>query len=96
MMNINSINRKLNKKFGGAVTAELTDNCIVLRGELGDWNAIVDAGLTAATPHSDIHVVNDIVYTGAQPEKMHMPTLNDKALDGDKPDVPVIGGGISG
>ena len=36
MMNINSINRKLNKKFGGAVTAELTDNCIVLRGELGD------------------------------------------------------------
>ena len=95
-MNINSINRKLNKKFGGAVTAELTDNCIVLKGELNDWNDVVDAGLTAATPNSDIHVVNDIVYTGAQPEKMHMPSINDKALDGNKPDVLVIGGGISG
>lgn len=39
-MNINSINRKLNKKFGGAVTAELTDNCIVLKGELNDWNDV--------------------------------------------------------
>ena len=46
-MNINSINRKLNKKFGGAVTAELTENCIVLKGELNDWNDVVDAGLTA-------------------------------------------------
>lgn len=95
-MNINGINRKLNKKFGGSVTAELIDNCIVLKGELGDWNDVVDAGMTAATPHSDTHVVNDIVYTGAQPEKMHMPIINDKALYGDKPDVLVIGGGISG
>ena len=95
-MNIKSLNRKLNKKFAGRVTARLSDGCIVLTGELDDWNDVVDAGMTAATPHSSTHVVNDIVFTGAAEEKMHMPAINDKALDGEKPDVLVIGGGISG
>ncbi len=95
-MNIKRINRKLKKRFGDAVRAELTDNCIVLKGELSDWNDVVAAGMTAATPHSRMHVVNDIVCTTVQPEKMHMPALCDKALDGDKPDVLIIGGGISG
>lgn len=95
-MNIKSLNRKLNKKFAGRVTARLSDGCIVLTGELDDWNDVVDAGMTAATPHSSTHVVNDIVFTGAAEEKMHMPAIDDKALDGEKPDVLVIGGGISG
>lgn len=95
-MNINNINRKLKKSFGGAVKAELIDNCIVLTGELSDWNDVVAAGMTAAVPYSDIHVVNDIVCTGIKPEKMHMPELSDKVLDGDRPDVLIIGGGISG
>lgn len=95
-MNNKSLNRKLNKKFAGRVTARLSDGCIVLTGELDDWNDVVDAGMTAATPHSSTHVVNDIVFTGAAEEKMHMPAINDKALDGEKPDVLVIGGGISG
>ena len=33
-MNIKSLNRKLNKKFVGRVTARLSDGCIVLTGEL--------------------------------------------------------------
>lgn len=95
-MNINDINRKLNKKFDGRVTAELKDGCIVLSGELEDWNDIVDAGMTAATPHSSTHVVNDIVLKNAAPEKMHIPSVQDDALDGEKCDVLIIGGGISG
>lgn len=95
-MNIKSLNRKLNKKFAGRVTARLSDGCIVLTGELDDWNDVVDAGMTAATPHSSTHVVNDIVFTGAPEEKMHVPALSDKALEGDRPDVLIIGGGISG
>ena len=42
-MNIKSLNRKLNKKFAGRVTARLSDGCIVLTGELDDWNDVVDA-----------------------------------------------------
>ena len=81
-MNIKSLNRKLNKKFAGRVTARLGDGCIVLTGELDDWNDVVDAGMTAATPHSSTHVVNDIVFTAATEEKMHVPVLIDSALEG--------------
>ena len=95
-MNINRINRKLQKSFGGAVRAELRDGCIVLTGKLESWDDVVAAGMTAAKPNSDTHVVNDIVCTGVQPEKMHMPELSDRALDGERPDVLIIGGGISG
>ena len=45
-MNIKSLNRKLNKKFVGRVTARLSDGCIVFTGELDDWNDVVDAGMT--------------------------------------------------
>ena len=40
-------------------------------------------------------VVNNIRYQGER-EAMRTPTLQDNALDGQKPDVLVIGGGISG
>ena len=95
-MNIKRMNVKLKKAFGGRVTASLEDNYIVLRGSLDKWDDVVAAGMMCAEPHSDCHVVNDIVFTGAEPQPMRMPRLHDAALDGDKPDVLIIGGGISG
>ena len=95
-MGINALNKKLNKAYGGAVTASYEDNCIVLRGSLDKWEDVVAAGMMCAKPHSDCHVVNDIVFTGAEPQPMRMPSLKDTALEGDTPDVLIIGGGISG
>lgn len=95
-MKTESINRKLQKKFGDRVKAELRDNCIYLSGALDSWDDVVEAGMTAATKNSRCHVVNDIVFTGAEPEPMHMPSIKDEALEGDSPDVLIIGGGISG
>ena len=95
-MRIESINRKLYRKFGGRVRAEKRDDCIYLSGELDSWDDVVDAGMTAATKYSRCHVVNDIVFTGAVPEQMHMPGISDDVLEGDSPDVLIIGGGISG
>ena len=95
-MGIKALNKKLNKAFGGAVTASKEDNCIVLRGSLDKWEDVVAAGMMCAKPNSDCHVVNDIVFTGAEPQPMRMPSLNDSALEGDTPDVLIIGGGISG
>lgn len=95
-MRIESINRKLHKKFGGRVSASERDNCIYLKGELDSWDDVVEAGMTAATKNSSRHVVNDIVFNGAEPEPMHMPSLKDEALEGESPDVLIIGGGISG
>ncbi|GHV95938.1 FAD/NAD(P)-binding oxidoreductase [Spirochaetia bacterium] len=41
-------------------------------------------------------VLNDIICTTASFEAMSLPPVQDKALDGQKPDVLIIGGGISG
>ena len=95
-MGIKALNRKLYKEYGGRVTASLEDNCIVLRGCLDKWEDVVAAGLMCAKPHSKCHVVNDIVFTGAEEIPMRVPELKDTALDGDRPDVLIIGGGISG
>lgn len=95
-MDINKIQKNLRKKFGDKVNMNLENGCIVLRGELEDWSEVVDAGLTAATPKSKIHVVNDIVCKNAEPQVMSVSSLRDDALEGEKPDVLVIGGGISG
>lgn len=78
------------------MTAKLEDNCIVLNGSLDKWDDVVAAGMMCAVPNSDRHVVNDIVFKGAEPQKMRLPSLNDAALEGETPDVLIIGGGISG
>ena len=95
-MNISAMNRKLKKRFGNSVTASLEDNCIVLRGELGCWDDVVEAGMMCAKPYSTVHVVNDIRCPELENEKMRLPSLTDDALNGAKPEVLIIGGGISG
>ena len=95
-MRISVLNRKLRKAFGGRVTAALEDNCIVLRGMLDRWDDVVRAGQMAATKYSTCHVVNDITFTGGKDAPMRVPALRDDALDGQTPDVLIIGGGISG
>ena len=95
-MKISALNRKLHRAFGGRVTAALADGCIVLRGELDRWDDVVRAGQMAATKYSTCHVVNDITFTGGKDAPMRVPALHDDALDGQTPDVLIIGGGISG
>ena len=95
-MKISALNRKLHRAFGGRVTAALADGCIVLRGELERWDDVVRAGQMAATKYSTCHVVNDITFTGGKDAPMRVPALHDDALDGQTPDVLIIGGGISG
>ena len=95
-MNINRINKKLKKQFGGRVTARLHNGCIYLTGELASWSDVISACGTAAKRYSRVHVVNDITFTGAQIPPARLPRINDESLQGDSPDVLVIGGGISG
>lgn len=95
-MNIPSLNKKLYKAFDGKVQAELKDNCIIMTGKLVKWSDVISACQMAATKYSTIHVVNDIEFTGAKIPEMKKPLISDTALDGKKPDVLIIGGGISG
>lgn len=95
-MDIRRINRRLKKHFGPAVTATLTDGCIVLSGHLPAWAETVEACSLAAEKYSTTHVVNEIRCDEAGEQSIRMPTLRDTALEGRKPDVLIIGGGISG
>lgn len=95
-MNISKIRKKVNAVSNGAVDVRIDDGCIVLTGEVDSWEAAVAACSAAATEYSTTHVVNDIVVKGLVTEPMRLPAVNDTALDGDKPDVLIIGGGISG
>lgn len=95
-MDLGKINRRLAKRFGGAVTAAFANGSIVISGRLSRWAEVVEACQLAATPYSTTHVVNDIQCAEAAPQPMRLPSLQDTALEGRRPDVLIIGGGISG
>lgn len=95
-MNMHAINRKLQKRFSGAVTAALQEGSVVLSGHLSTWSEVVEACHMAATPYSSVHVVNDIVCEEVRDVPMGLPAVEDSALEGQRPDVLIIGGGISG
>ena len=95
-MNLKSVNKKLNKRFSGKVSASFENGSISVRGTLDKWEDVVSACMTAAKKNSTVHVLNDIVFTGGKDAPMRLPSVCDSALDGDTPDVLIIGGGISG
>ncbi len=95
-MTLSLLNRKLSRAFGGRVTAGAEDGCIVVRGALSDWGDVIRACQMCAKPHSKRHVVNDIAFTGGADAPMRLPAVCDASLDGLRPDVLIIGGGVSG
>lgn len=90
------LRRKLRARFGSDVTVRLKNGALHVSGHLKSWNDIVEACSLCAKKNSRLHVVNDIVFEGADMPEMRLPKGKDKALDGAEPDVLIIGGGISG
>lgn len=69
--------------------------CIVLRGEVDNWDTVVKAGQLAVNKKKYYGVINDIKLKGFH-ESMIIPSVKDNKLDGLTPDVLVIGAGIVG
>lgn len=95
MVDINKIKRKLVKAGYPLIEASLKNGSVVLSGELEDYEGILECGTIAVCKESR-GVVNDIRLKGYAPEKMRICPVEDKAYDGESPDVLVIGGGIVG
>jgi glycerol-3-phosphate dehydrogenase len=93
---LNRLNNRLNTEFSGAVHATERRGCIVLTGELQDWSEVVRAGGMAVNKRRYKGVVNDIHYTGASIPDMSLSAVRDEVLDGQSPDVLIIGGGVIG
>lgn len=90
------LNQKLHKYFHGMVTVKLDDDCIRVSGQLNHQEDIVRACSMCICKDKRLHVVNDIKLIGANIPAMKIPKVTSKELEGMKPDVLIIGGGISG
>jgi len=92
---IGKLNRKLAKLFGGIVHAELREGCLYLTGALNNWDDIVRAGQISVNK-KHYTVVNDIEFDGGNILPTRTPLICSNALEGKKPDILIIGGGIIG
>lgn len=96
MERIAHLRQKLREQYGEKVTVEYKDESVVLSGHLEKWEDIISACQMCVQKDPKIHVVNDIVPDGIEIPPMRIPSLRDQELEGRKPDVLIIGGGISG
>jgi glycerol-3-phosphate dehydrogenase len=90
----------LTEHFKHDVVPVEEDGCLVLKGTLGNWQDIVEAGRIAVTTRGFKGryrgLVNKIAFAGGTIPPMTLPLVADSALEGFAPDVLVIGAGITG
>ncbi|MDR2110312.1 MAG: NAD(P)/FAD-dependent oxidoreductase [Spirochaetaceae bacterium] len=100
MSYLDRVNKKLRGEFNNQVRAVEADNHIVLEGALENWEDLVRAGLLSApkgfAKRRFRGLVNRIRFTGAEIEPMEVPGPRDTVLEGQRPDVLIIGGGVIG
>lgn len=87
--------RKTLKQIDPNIIATEKDGCILLTGEVDDYQKVVKAGQSAVDKKRYLGVLNDIKVKGYTP-KVILPSINDLKYDGEKCDVLIIGGGITG
>lgn len=95
MTTAQKLERTLRGKGYGGVSCTEWRKSIRLEGKLDDWKAIVKAGKLAARAGYK-GVINDIALKGFTPPPIRAPKRRDNALEGRRPDVLVIGGGVIG
>ena len=82
IMNERLLRKKLNERYGGKIQFTDKNRMRVMTGEWNTWDGIVEACRMAVTGKKDVHVVNNIRFTGAKSPEMRLPSLSDNALDG--------------
>lgn len=93
-LNLKKITELIHSKVSTDIKVSEDRGCVVLHGELDNWEDVVRAGKLAVDKKS-LGVVNRIKLKGHTP-KMYLPTVQDNKYDNRKPDVVIIGGGVSG
>ena len=90
------LQKKLRVRFGGAVQVSVEGRIIRVSGSLKRWEDIIEACSMCVIKQPGVHVVNDVVFSGGVRAPMRTPGFTDETLEGRRPDVLVIGGGVSG
>ncbi|MDD4839610.1 MAG: FAD-dependent oxidoreductase [Clostridia bacterium] len=92
-MSFTKVKKKIERLYP-SIAVSFERSCIVLRGELDEWEDIYTAG-TLAVDSDSLGVINDIKLKGFS-EDIKLPLERDSSLEGGKPDVLIVGGGIVG
>ena len=79
-MNAEKMTRRLRARFGETLSVRLEDRVIRVTGQLSNWEDIVSACSMCVSKKPGVHVVNDIIFTGAHMPEMRVPALKDKAV----------------
>ena len=95
-MNCQRLQKKVQKAYGKGIHVKEHDGNVVLSGTLNSWEDIVHACVMCVDKKRRYHVINDLKLEGIKYPEMKLPKIQDQALDGRRPDVLIIGGGISG
>ncbi|MEG1010261.1 MAG: NAD(P)/FAD-dependent oxidoreductase [Ruthenibacterium sp.] len=95
MSALQKLQKKLEKRFGNHVAAELASGVVTLTGHVETWEEKVTAGRLCADKKSRRMLVNDIDCP-EQSAPQRLPALRDDTLDGQTPDVLIIGAGVVG
>lgn len=96
MTSMERINERLRDAFGGSVQAADERGCVVLSGQVATWDEVVRAGAMAVDKKHSRGVVNRVTVKGQAMPPMRQPSLRDQALENRRPDVLVIGAGVTG
>ncbi len=83
-MNAQKLQKRLSKRFGENVKAEIKDGCIVLSGSLTEWEDIIEACSMSVDKKGNMHVVNDIELRGVENPRNEGSNINDDYLEGGK------------
>lgn len=94
-MNIKKMQKYLDNKYDKKIKIKKVGKKIILTGELDCWDDIVTACRKCVVKEKGVHVVNKIRFTGYK-DDIKKPSVQDNFIDGKRPDVLIIGGGISG
>lgn len=95
-MDCQKLQKKVQKIYGSGIHVKEKDGNVVLSGTLSSWEEIVNACAMCVDKKKRYHVINDLKLEGVEFPKMRVPKIRDQVLEGRKPDVLIIGGGISG
>ena len=95
MNHLKKISKKLTRKVNKNIKVSESLGAIVLEGQVDNWDQVITAGKIAAL--SDYRgVINNLNAEGIDSNRERMTQINDSVLEGEKPDVLIIGGGIIG
>ena len=91
---LRSIKRKI-RKLSPDLEVREARGCLVLEGQADDWETVVKAGQLAVHKKRYHGVINDIRLKGFE-DKPSLPQERDRLLEGERPQVLIIGGGVTG